>query len=308
MTNHGRAFEIEHCHGKTHVFKEMDMSQLGKDDENYSKAEIGNKFISSSGDMATDSTTIVTYSVQIYYTKEFADSTPDINTFTDSLISITNQGYINSKVPLRIKKHCTEQVSIADGQSSAVTLNALQRLKPTLKEVRNSADVAVLYVKTFNSQYSCGRARLFAVDSGHSNYGQTISVVAKSCSTSYFSFGHEIGHNVGLYHDKSTHVNPTYSYGHGFHILKGRSARGYRTIMAYSKRGHETRVNYYSNPSVIHPTTGTPTGASGVCNNARLLTMQRFKLAKMGDESNTCGSVNSKLIMVKLFCNLSASL
>jgi len=248
----------------------------------------------------SDTTTVVTYSVQIYYTKEFAASTADIQTFTDSLIDTTNQGYINSKVPIRIKKHCTEQVSVADGMSSSATLNALQTLKPTLAEVRNSADVAVLYVKTFNTRSACGRARLFAIDSGSSQFGQTISVVAKSCAVTYYSFAHEIGHNVGLYHDRRTSVNPTYTFGQGHHITKGTASTGYRTILAYAISGHRTRVNYYSNPLVKFPATGTPSGVSGTADNARLLTQQRFKLAAMGDESKTCGgSIGSGCTMIK---------
>ena len=173
--------------------------------------------------------------------------------------------------------------------SSSITLNALQKLKPTLAEVRNSADVAVLYVKTFNTPYACGRARLFAVDSGSSQFGQTISVVAKSCAVTYYSFAHEIGHNVGLYHDQRTSVNPRYTFGQGHHITKGKASTGFRTVLAYSLAGHRTRVNYYSNPLVKHPVTGTPTGIAGRADNARLLIQQRFKLAAMGDESNTCG-------------------
>ena len=300
LTFDGKSFEIENCGNEKHVFKEMDTSKLD-DDEDYGKDEMGGQFSISEDTKGTfDTTTVVTYSVQIYYTKEFAASTADIQTFTDSLIDTTNQGYINSKVPIRIKKHCTEQVSVADGMSSSATLNALQTLKPTLAEVRNSADVAVLYVKTFNTRSACGRARLFAIDSGSSQFGQTISVVAKSCAVTYYSFAHEIGHNVGLYHDRRTSVNPTYTFGQGHHITKGTASTGYRTILAYAISGHRTRVNYYSNPLVKFPATGTPSGVSGTADNARLLTKQRFKLAAMGDESKTCGgSIGSGCTMIK---------
>ena len=46
--------------------------------------------------------------------------------------------------------------------------------------------------------------------------------------------------------------------------------------MAYNGFGHYTRVNYYSNPSVIFSTTNTATGVAGRADNARILTMNRW--------------------------------
>jgi hypothetical protein len=46
--------------------------------------------------------------------------------------------------------------------------------------------------------------------------------------------------------------------------------------MAYQGFGHSTRVNYYSNPFVTFPRTGTPTGVTGMANNARVITMNRL--------------------------------
>ena len=289
MSADSRSYVIENCGSQGHVFKEIDISKF-VDDEDYGNEGVkGNSRERSNTQTVADTTTIVTYSVQIYFTKKFADATSDIQGFTDLVIAETNQGYINSKVPLRIKKHCTEQVSIADGKSSAVTLNSLAGLKPTLAEIRKSADVAVLLVNSFDVSYACGRAKLFAIDAGTPDFGKTISVVAKSCALGYYSFGHEIGHNIGLYHDEGTSRNPKYTYGHGGFIAKGRGSTGYRTTMSYSQTGYTTRVNYYSNPSVKHPVTGTVTGVAGKADNARLLTEQRFKLAAMGSESIVCG-------------------
>ena len=45
--------------------------------------------------------------------------------------------------------------------------------------------------------------------------------------------------------------------------------------MAYYTWGHSTRVNYWSNPKVNLPETGTPTGVADVSDNARLLTENR---------------------------------
>jgi len=116
--------------------------------------------------------------------------------------------------------------------------------------------------------------------------GQMISVCKKSCALGYFSFGHELAHNIGLAHNKETgHYNRHFSYGQANLIKRGKASTGYRTILGYNYAGHRERVNYYSNPDVIYPRTGTPTGTSRA-NNAKVLTLQRFKLADIGDESD----------------------
>ena len=48
--------------------------------------------------------------------------------------------------------------------------------------------------------------------------------------------------------------------------------------MAYNAFGHKNRVNYYSNPNVIFPTTGTATGVVGLSNNARVISENRWEL------------------------------
>ena len=45
-----------------------------------------------------DTTTIVTYTVKVYYTPQFEAHTSDIKGFVDQVVQETNQGYINSKV------------------------------------------------------------------------------------------------------------------------------------------------------------------------------------------------------------------
>ena len=47
---------------------------------------------------SADTRTIVTYTVKVYYTPQFAATTADIDGFIDQVIQETNQGYINSQV------------------------------------------------------------------------------------------------------------------------------------------------------------------------------------------------------------------
>ena len=64
-------------------------------------------------------------------------------------------------------------------------------------------------------------------------------------------------------------------WSHGHLIKAGSGAAGVRSILAYRTVGHETRVNYYSNPYVKYPATGTPTGVRGISDNAAVITANR---------------------------------
>ena len=92
------------------------------------------------------------------------------------------------------------------------------------------------------------------------------SVTAWNCATGYFSFGHEIGHNLGLNHDRGTSGacgNSNYNYGY-----RDPSA-DFRSILAYScnsgqcdnnQGGGCTRVQRFSNPNSLY--NGKPIGTA----------------------------------------------
>ncbi len=282
--DNGKSYVIEYCGDNRHVLKELDVENLGANkgvdivDENQGTDA---KF-RAKRQAVSDTTTIVTYTVKVYYTPQFAAATADIEGFVDQVIQETNQGYINSNVPLRVKLHCTELATINDNTAGTTILSEFKVMKGTTENLRGTADAAALLVNNFGY---CGVAYMNTISSGN-----TVSVTAKNCALGYYSFGHELGHNIGLTHNTAVASNPYFSDGHGHLIAQGSASTGYRTILAYYASGHSQRVNYYSNPAVNYPLTGTPTGVSGVSNNARVLTVQRFDLANVGDESSGCSA------------------
>ena len=81
------------------------------------------------------------------------------------------------------------------------------------------------------------------------------SVVGWRCATGYYSFAHEMGHNMGSHHDRANASGPgAYDYSHGYQAPD----EAFRTIMAYNCPGECPRVNYWSNPAVSYG--GQPTG------------------------------------------------
>jgi len=235
---------------------------------------------------------VVEYSVTVYYSAGFKASTSDVGAFVDQVIAETNTGYINSKIPLRVKLHCLLESSIPDGLDADTALNRFAESESSNTILRRSADTTILLVDHFDDGGICGINFFDRISDGH-----TIGTVMKSCALGYFSFGHEIAHGLGLQHDRytvSTNIwfmlyNKTlegYAYGHTIELGL------YRSIMAYS-RYLETRINYYSNPDVIYKRSkwaeAFPTGTQDA-NNARVLTERRFAIAKIGDESMQCST------------------
>ena len=302
-THDGKAFALEKC-GNNYIFEEFDVQSFPSEKENEHEGlmtEENTRIIDTN--MTMDRNEIATYSIMVYYTPEFAATTPNIEDFVDQVkistqihirstftfsqnvlqvIAETNQGYINSKIPVRVKAHCIEQATINDEQSASNIINKFSNMKGTSAALRNTADAAALLVQDFDS---CGIGMFNTY-----SMGKTIIAAQKACALGYFSFGHELGHNLGCMHNTEAGRNNVFSYGHGHLIEAGSRSTGVRTIMAYNANGHRERVNYYSNPDVIYPGTGTPTGVDGVSNNAAVITKNRFAMAALGDESSTCSS------------------
>merc|ERR1711890_164196 len=77
-----------------------------------------------------DSSTLVTYSVMFYYTPEFAAITDDIPLFVSQVIAETNQGYINSGIPVRVSSHYIAAATMHDNPSASATITEFGNYKP----------------------------------------------------------------------------------------------------------------------------------------------------------------------------------
>ena len=115
----GESYAIEWCHGG-HVWKHFNVTFLGENmSEPGTDIEFMNKKKLKTVDIrASDDGSIVTITVMIYYTEQFAAITADIPGFVEDVIDETNQGYINSDIPLRIRLHCIEKANIIESISS----------------------------------------------------------------------------------------------------------------------------------------------------------------------------------------------
>jgi len=233
----------------------------------------------------SDSNQIVDYSVMIWYTPQFKESfisDVQFDIFIEKLFTETNQGYKNSRIPVRAVKHDVKQhPTLTDIRDSKRLLYAF-RNSMSKSDLLNCADSAVLLVKDTKA---CGYGFVNTVFSCN-----TFSITKKSCATGYFSFGHELSHNFGAHHNPEALSEDEEQSGDGYgHLIQPTGPTkysGYRTIMAYHADGHSKRVNYYSNPDVLFK--NNPTGIEGLSNNARVITANRFAMASCGTECNVC--------------------
>lgn len=194
-------------------------------------------------------------------------------------VAETNAAYGNSGVVQRLR--LVHMVEVAYTESTFET--DLARLGgsgdgylDTLHSLRNTYGADLVSLIRTSGAY-CGIAYLMAPPAAGFE-SAAFSVVAQNCATGYFSFGHELGHNMGSHHDRANASGPgAYSYSYGYQNPSGL----FRTILAYNCPTNCTRIQYFSNPDVSYG--GQPTGvdeaAANSANNALSLNNTAFIVA-----------------------------
>jgi len=217
--------------------------------------------------------------------------TAGIEALIDLAVAETNQAYERSQINTRLALVATAEVSYNESGSMVDDLYRLQRTGDGYMEaVHNwrdsyAADMVSLIQEA--SDY-CGIA--FLMTSLSSSFeSHAFSVIDSDCATGYYSFGHELGHNMGSTHDRANGDNALFDYSYGYWAAD----YSFRTIMAYNCPGGCTRVQNFSNPNVNYPSgpSGLPTGIaygsnpSQAADNARSINEASFTVANWRDSS-----------------------
>jgi hypothetical protein len=196
-----------------------------------------------------------------------AGGTAGIQSLIHTAVAETNTGYANSNVVQRLRLAAAVEVGYMESGTTMTDMSTdLDRVTATNDGYMDSvhalrdtyrADLVSLLVTGYNNPYgSCGVAWLMS-GNNPAFAASAFSVVDRTCATGYFSFGHEIGHNMGLNHARSDPVGPgAYSYSYGYK----NPANLFRTVMAYNCPVSCPRVLHFSNPDVTYG--GNPTGVS----------------------------------------------
>ena len=181
----------------------------------------------------------------------------NMTAFIQLAVDETNQSYANSGISQRINLVHSEEVNYTESATFDTDLDRLTNPSDgymdnvhTLRD-QYHADLVSLWIN--NTQY-CGLAWLMAPTVSPSFESYAFSVVHYGCATGYYSFGHEMGHNMAARHDRYVdNTNTPFTYNHGYVDTTHR----WRTVMAYnnacSAQGFScTRLQYWSNPAVFY--------------------------------------------------------
>ena len=184
-----------------------------------------------------------------------------------------------SRVKLSIELNIAYTNDALERSGAFVSLNLIGTARVDIHEV-NPYDVireeVLARVHAFERADTLGADFISVFSTGHSislasgHRGTPVSIFNSSRVAASSTFAHEIGHNLGLLHDRRTHLTPSYSYNGGYVSVEAHYGltRCYRTIMAYevgcltAGLPPDQRIPYYSTRSRYDPATGTPLGVS----------------------------------------------
>lgn len=281
-TQSGQAYQIRFVGGGVHSFREIDRKQFPNEGRPR-RPDIKPRDIAADT-CATDPPTDI--DALVVYTAAARTAAGGIAAMEGTVylaMAETNQSYLNSDVNQRLRLAHVAEVSYTESGAFDTDLTALQNgsdgTMDNVQTLRNTfaADTVSLITETGDA---CGLGYFMSsVSNGFESFAY--SVVKRSCATGYFSFGHELGHNMGADHDAANSTAAgAYPYDHGFfNTAPTAPATPWRTVMAYQTSPASTRVAYFSNPSVNYPIGGNAMGNAATADNHRVLNNTALTIA-----------------------------
>jgi hypothetical protein len=228
--------------------------------------------------------------VLVAYTN--AAKAEDANIVNDikQAVSLANTAYNNTGIPIRIV--LAKIMSAGTYNESSDIQNDLNNLDgsngTTLRNVRRqrnrvNADLVSMFRKS--DPNFCGIANLTDRPRAATK-SLAYSVMVWGC-ISNLSFHHELGHNMGLRHDR--YVDPTRGVGYNHGYVNTNSACKIRTVMGYNNRCTSlgfccTRINAFSTENFVYMVgntncrIGTAKGKRKAADNTQRLKETRSKI------------------------------
>lgn len=224
-----------------------------------------------------------------------ATTTANMKSLINLAVAETNTAYdlsgVNTQLNLVHARHV--------GPYTEVSGDAFSK---ALNHITSPSDGVIDHVHNLRSKYGADLVAMIIDDpqycgmawSGPSKE-RMFSVTAWNCATGYYSFGHEIGHNLGCSHDKGTsNACSSSAYNYGWRDPNAR----FRSILAYNcvsgqcdsnAGGGCPRVQRFSNTKSLF--NGSPIG-SAQHNNARRINDVKAVVAGYFPHKSNTGTFN----------------
>jgi peptidyl-Asp metalloendopeptidase len=208
--------------------------------------------------------------LMVLYTPQAASAWPANGIFNEIEMARFNMVDSFMKAGIHADVHVVSIRSVSGFESGDLDSEVPQlRLNPQVKSWRDTdgADLVILWVQ--NAGPDCGATPDLAINSIPilpSRAADAFSIVDAACATGNFSFAHELGHQMGLFHDRVTAgagADPYWNYGFVS------PSYTWKTIMAWDPPGCPSnelgkpycpRVNAWSDGG----SRGVPIGTIGV--------------------------------------------
>jgi hypothetical protein len=279
-------YKLRYASGGRHVVEEIDFAALPIEAEplrdgppGESASEVGEEPIAAPDDDG------LTIDVLVAYTPDARSQeggTAAIEALSILAVDETNQAYANSAIGAQLRLVHTAEVSYVESGSISTDLSRLRsKTDGYMDEVHawretHLADVVALI--NANGGGYCGIAYVMT-NLSNSFESNAFSVTLRTCATGNYSFGHEVGHNMGSTHDRDNGGSALYEYSYGYQD----PGAVFRTVMAYNCPGGCPRRQHFSNPDVLFQ--GLPTGIdhdldpNNAADNARSINNARYTIA-----------------------------
>lgn len=270
-TADGIFFSVRPEEDGTHSIAEVDASAVHIDDEAVEppaemaveeKAGLARTAAASASNTAAYAVTKSIVDLLVVYTPEarsVAGSTANMVSRIQLAIAETNQGFVNSGIDMELRLVGTSETGPSAGQAASNTYLNQVTSDTTISALRNQYGADMVSVWVNGPGAGGGVVGIGWIQTrpstGFSYYAFSV-VEVNFAAGPYYSFAHELGHNLGGVHDRANAgATGAYPYAYGYQQQAG----GFVDIMAYTGGCSGCRrVNYFSNPDVS--LNGYPTG------------------------------------------------
>jgi hypothetical protein len=246
----GRAYTLAYEGDGVYAVQEVDQSAFDESDD-FIEVPANDLAPGEDAPLVDDGSVI---DLMVAYTQAAADAAGGTTLLLSRLalgVAETNQAYANSRIRTRLRLVHTALVAYTESGNSSTDLSRLRSATDGFMDevhaLRDTHGADMVKLVVANGGGACGVAYLMSgVNPGFAS--SAFSVTAQSCISPNYTFGHELGHNMGSNHAREDPIGTgAFAYSFGYK----NPANVFRTVMAYAcASGSCPRVLHFSQPDV----------------------------------------------------------